>query len=154
MATVVDVSTDFNKRQEGQRPSISSARLLRDVGVNVLANLIAAAIIYLAGALLGLLPRSPAAIAGATSLLVMVGGIALQILAFRRGWHGLPWFAVGASLVAAVAAGTLLSSSNPSRFALAAWWSLLVAIQFLGTFVSDRYLTSRANRQESSRLST
>jgi hypothetical protein len=55
----------------------SAARLGRDVGVNVIANLIAAAIIYLLGVVAGLLPSSPAAIAAALGLLAGVSAIAM-----------------------------------------------------------------------------
>ena len=43
----------------------ASTRLLRDIGINVVANLIAAAIVYLLGAIAGLFPRDPAIIAAA-----------------------------------------------------------------------------------------
>jgi hypothetical protein len=50
-------------------------RLTRDILVNVIANLVAAAIIYLVGALVGLLPSEPGAILVATGFLTMVLGL-------------------------------------------------------------------------------
>lgn len=52
-----------------------SVKFIRDVGINVIANLVAAAIIYLLGTLAGLFPRSPAGI-GLAVLLITVLAIA------------------------------------------------------------------------------
>jgi hypothetical protein len=67
--------------EQDTRPSDSAVaefplyRLTRDILVNVIANLIAAAIIYLFGALVGLLPSEPSAILIATGFLTMVLGL-------------------------------------------------------------------------------
>lgn len=55
----------------------SPPTFIRDVLVNVVANLIAAAAIYLIGALVGLLPRNPTLIIGAVIGICSVGGMAL-----------------------------------------------------------------------------
>lgn len=69
-------------------------KLAYDIGVNTVANLIAAAIIYLLGAWFGLLPREPAAIIAAIALLVsglaVFGLVALTIRAVRRSQDGRP----------------------------------------------------------------
>lgn len=64
--SLTDEST-FPRRAE---PS-SAERLARDVAVNVVANLIAAAIIYILAATVGILPRSP--------YLLMVAGMVVTV---------------------------------------------------------------------------
>lgn len=56
-----------------------SIQFLRDVGVNVLANLVAALVIYLLGAALGLFPRSSEAVGVA---LMGLGAAAIYLLTF------------------------------------------------------------------------
>jgi xanthine/uracil permease len=57
----------------------------RDVLVNVLANLIAAAIIYLLTVATGLLPRTPLLVFAALSFIFASVAIGFYILAFRLG---------------------------------------------------------------------
>ena len=73
--------------QPGADPQSGFARLVRDVGVNVLANLIAAPILYLIGVALGLLPRQRTAIIGAAAMLSATVALlfyALAVLLKRR----------------------------------------------------------------------
>lgn len=53
-------------------------KLVYDVGVNTVANLIAAALIYLLGAWFGLLPRQPAPIIA--SIVLLVSGVAVLVM--------------------------------------------------------------------------
>jgi hypothetical protein len=62
--------------EEGRRSSMTAFG--RDVGVNVLANLVAAAIIYLLGVATGLFPKRELAIA--LSIIVAGGSVALLLL--------------------------------------------------------------------------
>ncbi len=73
---MTDSSPAGTERTAGRRAPL--ATFGRDVGVNVLANLIAAAIIYLLGVLAGLLPRSP-------QLLVAASLVVLSSLTFALG---------------------------------------------------------------------
>lgn len=93
----------------GDRESADKARAFgRDVGVNVVANLIAAMIIYLLGALAGILPKSQVLI-GISAVVVGFAGF-IGLLAVRRlasGWRrirvmGASCLALGASLTASV----------------------------------------------------
>jgi hypothetical protein len=52
----------------------------RDVGINVVANLIAAGILYLIGAGIGLFPRNPAALLATTTISIPVMSVFLLIL--------------------------------------------------------------------------
>jgi hypothetical protein len=61
------------KEAEGVR---RGRAFVRDVGINVLANLLAASLIYLGGALVGLFPRDPKAIVSAVALLLL--GVSLS----------------------------------------------------------------------------
>lgn len=64
-------------RPENRRQRIAS--FASNVFVNVLANLIAAGIIYIGGTAFGLFPRSPQAIAASITV-VLAGGIGLLLL--------------------------------------------------------------------------
>ena len=95
------------------RPQRSFAR---DVGVNVLANLIAAAIVYLLGAAAGLLPRSPGALIPATALVAAACFWILMVLVKfgpERYWalaYGVANYCAGVALVAGYQA---FGSSRP-----------------------------------------
>lgn len=67
-----------------QSPGI---RFTRDVAVNVVANLIAAAILYLLGAAAGLLPRSPYLIFSSAVLILVGLGIALGVVGMLLRGH-------------------------------------------------------------------
>ncbi|WP_433530461.1 hypothetical protein ACQPYA_30670 [Micromonospora sp. CA-263727] len=60
--------------------SAAASRFARDVLVNVLANLIASAVIYLLGAAGGLLPKSPYLIWTSVAILLMAVGVGLAVL--------------------------------------------------------------------------
>jgi hypothetical protein len=83
-------SENADERYEGVK------RLLRDVGVNLVANLLAAAIIYLLGAFVGLLPRSPYLIVTALTLIGLSAGLVLPVvvLAVRNPRRKLDFAAV------------------------------------------------------------
>jgi hypothetical protein len=71
-----------------------AVKLAYDVGVNTVANLIAAAILYMLGTWVGLLPSDPQAILAATLLLVagclLLLMLALTVRAVRRQRQGHP----------------------------------------------------------------
>jgi predicted tellurium resistance membrane protein TerC len=63
-----------------------SIRFARDVGVNVLANLIAVPILYLIGVLAGLFPRDPQAIALAITIVLSVAFLLVGLVSqFLKG---------------------------------------------------------------------
>jgi hypothetical protein len=64
--------------EQSNRPAL--AKFSRDVLINVIANLVAAAVIYLIGALVGFFPRNPALISGAIIGVLLVGGLILLSL--------------------------------------------------------------------------
>ena len=74
---------------------------LRDVAVNVLANLVAAAVIYLLGVAYGLFPRNDRAIALSVGVVLVVAGTSLSAwvlsaLDYGKRWVGL--FRIGTYL--------------------------------------------------------
>jgi hypothetical protein len=77
----VDGAASPQQSVSAERPQRTAARFGRDVTVNVIANLVAGAIIYLAAAIAGLLPRSPYLIFLSAALAVFVLGIGLASLA-------------------------------------------------------------------------
>jgi hypothetical protein len=116
---------------EGSRRWLS---VLVDVAVNVLANLIAgtvgAALLYLGGALLGLFPREPKAIASAVVaiLLAIFGVIVLASRIFKDGRRFIATSSAitvfGAAILIARAAGIDLGSS------LEGWWGIVCGAVF------------------------
>jgi hypothetical protein len=95
------------------------ASFVRAVAVNVLANLVAAAIIYIGGASLGLFPRSPGALASALFFLFMAGSAGAIVMTGvlnddRRSFAMLAVF-LGAAIIAARPAGIELDLDMP-------WW--------------------------------
>jgi hypothetical protein len=68
-------------------------------GVNVLANLVAAAVVYLVGVLLGLFPREPGAVAAA--VVVTLGAVVWAMILINR-------FLAEDAKLASAAAGTVL----------------------------------------------
>jgi hypothetical protein len=82
-------------------------KFTRDVAVNVIANLVAAAIIYLAAALAGLLPRSPGLLFAATIVILTAVAFVIFFLALATRGRVRGYF-FGAALtvlgIAAVAA--------------------------------------------------
>jgi hypothetical protein len=71
-------------RQESQRSFIKFAR---DVGINVVAKLIAAAAIYLVGVIAGVFPTSPAAIYSAAVFIGLAACIGIAIIAQVMQWR-------------------------------------------------------------------
>jgi uncharacterized membrane protein YfcA len=69
--------TDEGVTSRGSDRQPAVVRLARDVGVNVIANLIAAAILYLLAVLFQLLPRDRGAILFALFILIMAINVAL-----------------------------------------------------------------------------
>jgi hypothetical protein len=61
----------------------TSAPFLRDVAVNVVANLVAAAVIYLVGVLAGVFPREPRVILAAVAVLLFSAALSLTVLLSR-----------------------------------------------------------------------
>jgi hypothetical protein len=59
--------TDVPRPEASRRPGL--VRFVRDVGVNVLANLLSVPILYLIGVAVGLLPHNRTAIIGALATL-------------------------------------------------------------------------------------
>ncbi|MEU7906348.1 hypothetical protein [Actinoplanes sp. NPDC049118] len=84
-------SDDTSVPDAADQQGSALTRLLRDVGINVVANLIAAAIVYLLGAVAGLFPKNAAVVAVAAIFLAFTGSVSLMIAAlaslrhFRRG---------------------------------------------------------------------
>ncbi|MER7459449.1 hypothetical protein [Micromonospora sp. NPDC126480] len=86
------------RRQGGERGTLSrpvdrpgeqspGIRFTRDVAVNVVANLVAVAILYLFGAAAGLLPRSPYLIFSSVVLILVGLGIALGVVGMLLRGH-------------------------------------------------------------------
>ncbi len=94
-------------------------RFWQAVGVNVVANLLAAAILYPLGALFGLLPRNRAAILTAALLLLLTLMVALHVVSrSRRVTYRLrerAWLAAWLMGVAGVGVGAYISPDPTDR---------------------------------------
>jgi hypothetical protein len=77
---VADPGTQNN--EDSPRSGVNG--FVRDVGINVIANLIAAAIIYLGGALWGVFPRSQGAISASMALLSICGLLTVAVSLLSR----------------------------------------------------------------------
>lgn len=77
----------LSTESKAKRPISRFTKFARDVLVNVLANLIAAAVIYLAGAGAGLLPSSPQLIAASLSMILACAFFGLVIISRFTGGH-------------------------------------------------------------------
>jgi hypothetical protein len=84
----------------GSRRDKRSLKFLRDVGINVLANLIAASVIYIGGALARLFPRNEKLLSCAALVLLGATFFGLAALISRLEWL---W---GAAVI--VGSGTML----------------------------------------------
>jgi len=65
------------RADDSRQRSGSAGWFARDVAVNVIANLVAAAIIYLVGVAAGLLPKSPDIYVTAIVIVLFAGGLAI-----------------------------------------------------------------------------
>lgn len=110
--------------------------LARSVGVNVLANLIAAAIIYLGGALFGLFPRSTEGIVVASGSLLLAAFIALWIFAQFLAWprkaqaYAVCFCLVGSALLITGLAGIQVEAVIPL------WGQIVWGVLSIGTGVT------------------
>jgi hypothetical protein len=105
----------------------TARRLARDVLVNVVANLVAAAVIYLIGVVAGLLPSSPIAIAAAAAL--TLGGLGLAIMVLSVTFVG------GRVAIYAVAFGFVLAGASLMAAPLVVdglWLSDKIGLPILG----------------------
>lgn len=85
----------------------------RDVLVNVLANLVAGAIIYMAGVFAGLLPRSPALLYASALLILAALGVLLFLAGLiMRGDRGLQTIDVAVAMFAIFMAGLMFLPGN------------------------------------------
>lgn len=93
------------------------ARFARDVLVNVIANLIAVAVLYLAGVLAGLLPKSPELIATAALIVLMAAFLGVAIVSRFLSGVSRQWsLAIGTVLGGAIFIGGALV--NPAEDSL------------------------------------
>lgn len=101
------------------------ARFLRDVSVNVLANLVAAALVYLASASAGLLPTSPQLVAASISTILGVAFLAMFVVSRflreqRRHHISLVAFLVfGAAVISGAMGGAFDHEPFPKWFFIA-----------------------------------
>ncbi|MGA4731006.1 hypothetical protein ACPB67_26625 [Micromonospora taraxaci] len=115
---------------QAQRSS-PSAKFARDVAVNVIANLVAAAIIYLLAAGFGLLPRSPYLIFTALTVVVMTAGCGLGLVGLAlRGDAKI--YTLGAAMIAMGASGVLAPFIKDSG--LTGWEKFWLPIGSVGAF--------------------
>jgi drug/metabolite transporter (DMT)-like permease len=82
--TVTQAPSPPREPVDSRRASL--LRFARDVAVNVLANLLAAAVIYVVGAFAGLLPKSRDLIT--VSVVIIVAGVALLVAAVGYTFFG------------------------------------------------------------------
>ena len=78
-------------------------KFARDVFVNVVANLVAAAIIYLLGVIAGLFPRSPGLVFAATLVLLVAAGLLAFVGGLLSRGHVQEYFIGTALLVLGIA---------------------------------------------------
>jgi hypothetical protein len=101
------MGTEPNRSARSPMPGLM--KFARDVAVNVLANLVAAAVIYLAGAATGVLPRSPKLILGSLSTVLLIGFLGIFVISrFMSERKRLYASAIGLALAGtAIALGAL-----------------------------------------------
>jgi len=121
-------SSVTRRQAQRARPYI---RFARDVSVNVIANLAAAAIIYLLGSAAGLLPRSPQLIFTSVFVVVMTAGFGLGVAGLAlRGNAKI--YTSGAALIVLGAAGVLAPFIKDSG--LTTWEKSWLPIASAATF--------------------
>lgn len=83
VSTIAAMSTQSQEPKPRRSVANSSGwrRLVRDIAVNVAANLITAAVIYLAGVVSGVIPRNPSLITTALVIVSSSGSICLYVAA-------------------------------------------------------------------------
>jgi hypothetical protein len=135
----VDSEADTARRARGRQ------QFARDVLINVLANLIAAAVIYLAGAIAGVLPRRPGLIFVSVTLLIAGLGFAAAIAGVvtkgprKSGLHGI-----------ALALLSIVTASTP--FVPGANTTLLDKIGYPASGLIGLYVSIYVYRQSRQRL--
>lgn len=136
-------------------------KLLRDVGVNILANLIAAALIYLLGVIVGLFPSARVAVIAASSI-VLVGVVTVQVSAFfltktsrssvkrNRASRYVAMFAGLAGICMATIAMLAVDKPTDGRVWLAIYGAFGILYWFLDVFIN--YLDRRDNPPRTSQI--
>lgn len=114
--------------------SSPSRKFARDVAVNVVANLAAAAIVYLLASVFGLLPRSPYLILTALTVLALTAGLGLGAVGLAlRGKAKI--YTLGTALVVMGASGLLVPFIRDSG--LTGWEKSWLPVASLGSLSMD-----------------
>ncbi|GAA0798696.1 cyclophilin-like fold protein [Spirilliplanes yamanashiensis] len=119
MDNVDGVTTAENAADQGS--ALQPRRLIRDVGVNVVANLIAAAIIYVGGALIEVFPRNDRALWAAATVLLSATCLGLAALSSRFGW------AWGAAVIGGAVVFLIIGFTTVDDVGWSVYWSIMSA---------------------------
>ncbi|MCO1616767.1 hypothetical protein M8C11_18805 [Micromonospora sp. CPM1] len=130
------------------QPPSAVAKFARDVGVNVIANLVAAAVVYIAAVVGGLLPRSPYLIVASAVVVLVSIGMALGALGLVVRNHvglyflGIALIAMGVGALTFPFFGDLLIADPVER-----WLSPLGGVGAITVGVSAIVNVRRQRRQ-------